>query len=537
MNSNEGRRNSPPVALREGIATRARCRWIPRGWAWMIGHPRLWYVGFALQAVAMSIGAEHELRDFILTHDFAGYWQAVWWMGARHRAFPSDTVFGWPFLANAGEWVMWPIGFVGYTVWPHPSLLLAVQAAALLGAEILAWQWIADESRGWAPAARFLFLGIAMINLAANPWILKSDFTDFHSECILALATVGAAWALSRQRWLALGAWVVFALSCGTVGALAVIGLAGSAALLRRWRAMAGCGAAGLVTLMLLSQLHLDQGSLMAQSYHYLLGSSVRQVTPWAVISGLVHHPERAARALWGHGSHLLENWIGSVGLGWGNLSALGPIFILTLVNNLVQPNLGTHFGAPGFQSVMLYPLMTVGAMTFLLRWGRSKEPWRRRGMVAALTLMLSVNMSLFAWTWPHLWLPPRTSVGQRLTEIVRRVPVTEEVIASQGIVGRFAGRPWVYSIMQRQRFPVHTETTVVLLTPSYSYHVLSTQQQDAEVVDLQRDPQARLVSHQDGVWWFEVRRTGRTLFLPDHRSRSALSVSATAAKVGHVVS
>lgn len=487
-----------------------------RGWSWVIDHPRLWYVGFGLQALLMLVGVSRELRNFALTHDFAGYWQAVWWMGARHRWFPRDTVFGWPFFANAGEWVMIPIGFVGYALWPHPSLLLIIQTGSLVGAEFIAWQWMAEASRGWTASGRFLFLGIVMVSLASNPWVLHSDFTDFHSETILALATVGTAWALARNRWKAMIAGSLLALSCGTVGTLVVIGLAGSAVFRRQWLAAIGFAGAGFATLLLISGLHWDHGSLMAQSYQYLLGPHPAQpVTPWMVLQGFFHHPARALQALVGHRIHLAQNWVGSAFLGWGDLTVLGPILIITLINNLVQPGLVTQFGAPGFQSVMLYPLLSVGSLSLLMRWGRSGSRWGSRGMVAGLTFIVLATLGWFVLLWPSQWLPSSTAVGTRLAEIEQVLPSEEEVIASQEIVGRFANRPWVYSIMRGERFPLHTSTTAVLLSPGSWGHFIPPIDQQAEIVDLEHNPKAQLVSDHDGVWWFAVRQAGPSLALP----------------------
>ena len=344
----------------------------PPAWRWILQHPEVWYGGFALQAVLMALGGGRELRDFALTHDFAGYWQAVWWMGAHHRWYPPDSVFGWPFFANAGEWIMVPIGFLGYALWPHPSLLLFVQTGALLAAEIIAWHWIAETCREWPSTWRFAWLGAAMVSLAANPWILKSDWTDFHSECLLALATVGAAWALHRTRWRALGIWILVALGCGTVGALVVIGVAGSALLQRQWRVAGWIGAAGFATLLCLSHWHLDQGSLMAQSYRYLAGpqGTARTITPWTVLAGVARHPGRAVAAFGHHVPLIVANWWGALGLGWGNVSVLGPLVVVSVVNNLVKPGLPTHFAAPGFQNVILYPLLSIGGL-ILLRDGQ----------------------------------------------------------------------------------------------------------------------------------------------------------------------
>lgn len=488
-----------------------------RGAAILWDHPGWWQVLLLAQAVLLAVGIRHQFATFMLSHDFAAYWQAVWWIGAHHRFFPPDSVFGWPALANNAEVVLLPIGLLGYPLWPHPSLLLVVQDGALLGAEAMAWRWIAALTRDVPPRVRFGWLGAAMISLTANPWMLRTALFDFHPEAILALALVAAARAITERRVRAAVAWSLLAVSCGTLGALSLIGLAGSAAWQRQGRMAAVLAIAGLAALETVSALHWNRGSVLAGSYHYLFAPRHPvHVSAWNVLTAVLTHPGRALAAIAGHGPSLFFNWLPTGFIGWASPLVAGPVAVLSAVNNLVQPHLGTHFGAPGFQNAPLYPLLTVGAFDRLRRWTASaRRGWRWAAAHIWVPWIGATCLGAFFSLFALMWIPATLPANATLAAWWRRIPPSHEVIASQQIVGRFGDRPWVYGVMQRQHFPLHTSVTDVLLYPGFGGRLIPVSDQRQEVRDLLRSPSARLVRRAQGVWWFAVRRTPGGLALP----------------------
>jgi len=492
----------------------------PSLWTWLLAHPGWWQVVFVGQLAFFGRESVHEWSGYWLGHDFAAYWQAVWWMGAHHRLFPPDSVFGFPALANNAEWILLPIGWLLYPLWPHPSLLLMVQDCAIVTASVMAWRWVAALTTGMMRQSRWLLLGLTAGLLAGNIWIMQADTFDFHPETLAAVALLGAARALAEQRWRALAAWLLFLLSCGTMGGILTLGLAGSALLQHRWRPMIGLVATGVLFILGMGALHWDQGSMLGGTYRYLLlPHPPRHVSALTVAWGVAHHPGRALWALWGNRLEWMLNLLPSGFFGWTSVLVIGPAGLWLLINNLVHPDLGTAFNAPGFQFMPIYALLVVGLMDAVQRALRSRR-WIAQTWGYGLLFVAVITTAGLLWLFaPTIKRPPSDPPAHILTHIEQVTPPRQEVIATQQGVGRFGGRPWVYAIMRAQRFPLHTPLTTVILIPHWGARLLPTRDQRAEVHDLQHNPAAHLIAHRDGVWWFVVRKTQATLALPYPRS------------------
>lgn len=486
-----------------------------------ITHPGWWQLLFLGQLAFFGWESFREWHGFWLGHDFAAYWQAVWWIGVHHRLLPPDSVFGFPALANNAEWILLPIGWLAYPLWPHPTVLLILQDGAITVAGWMAWRWVAALTTGMVPRVRWLLLGVTAFLLVGNIWVVRADTFDFHPESLAAVAVLGAARALAERRRWALAGWTLGLLSCGTIGGVLTLGLAGSALLQRQWRPMLAFAATAVLFVVSMGALHWNQGSMLGGTYRYLfLPHPPHQVSALTVAAGVVHHPGRALWALWGNRSGWLLNLLPSGGIGWLSLLVAGPAGLWLLINNLVHPHLGTSFSEPGFQFMPIYALLIVGGLDVIQR--RLRHPGRWAQVVGHAILGVAVITTAgLAWIGsPSILIPRPMPPARELTQILRRTPPTQEVIASQQGVGRFGGRPWVYAIMRTQRFPLHTPFTTVVVIPNWGASLLPGRDQQAEVRDLQHNPAARLVAHRDGVWWFVVRKTQATLALPYPRSR-----------------
>lgn len=499
----------PLVVSRESapIATRQSDRWIAGWTVWLGGQAAL----FAWQSV-------REWQGFRLGHDFAVYWQAIWWLGTHGTWFPPDSVLGFPALANNGEWILLIFGKILYPLWPHPTLLLMVQDAALVAASAMAWRWIVALSRGVPARRRMVLAGSAMLALTANLWMLRTDVSSWHPECLAAVFLLGAARAVSEHRNRAAAGWVLGLLSCGTIGAVLVVGLAGSAWLQRRWGVGAVLGAVGVAGLVCLSVLHWNQGSVLVQSYSYLWAPTrIPHASALTVAKAAVVHPGRVLQALGGNAPDAVLNLLPSAFVGVASSLVAGPVGLWLLINNLVQPHLVTQFSAPGFQFAPIYAMLTVGVFDRVQRGFRSPSAWRFRGAMLLVVIVtcstLGLDLALFSLSQAA---PPKAQ-AQMLTQVLRHTPPTQAVIASQSVVGRFSSRPWVYAVMRTTHFPLSTPETAVVIVPHFGNPLLPTRDQEAEVRDLLHNPRARLCAHREGVWWFVVRRTPAhpTLALP----------------------
>jgi hypothetical protein len=79
-----------------------------------------------------------------------------------------------------------------------------------------------------------------------------------------------------------------------------------------------------------------------------------------------------------------------------------------------------------------------------------------------------------------------------------------DEVIASQGVVGRFADRASVYSLWSIYTIPRDADTVQFIVSPYYGVNVESVNRSLA-ALDTITHYGASLSGHGDGIWWFTV--------------------------------
>ena len=80
-------------------------------------------------------------------------------------------------------------------------------------------------------------------------------------------------------------------------------------------------------------------------------------------------------------------------------------------------------------------------------------------------------------------------------------VPADDEVVASQGIIGRFAQRTWVYPLLAApQAFPVHTRRVVFVVAPAQGIEPLPAPLARSDVSALADAMHARVLARGHGV-------------------------------------
>jgi hypothetical protein len=498
----EGERSLPnPV----GSPARARLL-ISRAWRVLDRSEmgRFWLVaGIVLiaQFAGLLLYSAFLYHRFDLTDDFATYSQA-WWLIGHGHINPVDTVQAppYPFWQSHFELAMWPVAWIG-RLWPNPLSLLWLQDLALVSTEFIALLWIGRLSSERLSKACNLVPAVAAIVLVGNVWWFETASFDIHFETLGLPFVMMAGYSMWRGRFRSALVAAVLGVLFGDVVSISIL-LVGLAALLsRRVRRQGGIPASlalvgiGVVWLVLISLLNANRGSGLVTNYGYLVNAGPH-ASSGSVVRGLILHPGHPLHVLFNRW-HAIGRVIGSslvIGVltPWGLLLALGTTLPAAL-------NVNPQFIAPinAFQTLVAVPFVFVGALMvlFWLGTGRGERatapspgsadeadsvagaarrrapvlpPWRpiaALGVFALLGVLPIVqNFTLFTQLRVDWWKVDASSATTLAT--VSTVPATTEVIVSQGVIGRFADRPYVYPyLVSPQAFPVRSRSVLFVLT------------------------------------------------------------------------
>jgi hypothetical protein len=467
--------------------------------------PRVRRIGLAVLGLQLIISLAWStlLFDrFALTFDFTMFHQA-WVLIAHGDLNPYNSIKKSFFWQDHSEFLVWPMALL-YWVWPHSVVLLWLQDISVVLAEAVAFLWLCELAARWRPGAHAAWLaGVGLLLLVINPWTWWTLSWDFHSETTAMPFTVLLARDLCNNRrraWV----WIFPLLISGDVAATYIAAL-GLGALLagRRWRvrgiilAAIGVGATLLITLV-----HGNLGSGQGlQAYGYLAGVGRHHghLGLGSLVKGIVLHPGGVAAELWSKHRDIWATVAPSGLLGFGFIWLMPLSVIVVVANNLF---VGWLFAAPGFQGLPLYILLPVGTVA-VLAW------LARRHQRIALPLAGLVVAQAVGWAavWlprtPGQWLRVSAPTAATLARVQAKIPYSAEVIASQGIMGRFAGRPDIQALFGPSALPVHGGQVWFVVTPRAGIETLSVANSDALVSELAGPLHATLIAHANGVWAF----------------------------------
>lgn len=467
-----------------------------------------------LQFLALCGYSLYLWRRFDLGVDFAAFSQA-WERIAHGHLNPYLTIFpynyphyGYPFWQSHLELMMWvlaPLYWLGRTTY----VLLVVQDLALAATGVVALRWALEIlARHWphSPRSRTLVGAAAVVAVLGTPWTYWVASYDFHFQpiaCFFAVMAGRDLWLGRRRAWI----WVAATLLCGDVAATYVVAL-GLGALLagRRFRLRGGAVLlAGVVWLAIVAAVGSGKASTLSASYGYLasgtVGSGLSGIL--AIVWGIVRHPHPALHVLRERSGDLVKylTGAGTVGL----LSPVGlPMAALILGANGLNRSPAFVTAGATFQSMAAVWFLLVGSIAFVCWIARG----RRAGAPLALAVAAAVVVQV-AWTAAD-WLPRTSSMRQvpaavasGLDRAQSRIRPGDEVVASEGVLGRFGGHRWVYPFYDifsdGQTVPVHSRRVAFIFTDAGG-EAPSPGQTAAAVALVSGEPGARVVVRASGV-------------------------------------
>jgi hypothetical protein len=503
-----------------------------------------WGLLFLQLLVLVAWSAELYSR-WSLTWDFAIRYQG-WWGIANGNLDPFASVVNRYFWQDHFELINWPLAPLS-NLWPGGLWPLLIQDVMVFGGEAGALLLVTDAARRPSWPQRFpgwVAVLLVTLLLVVNPWIYDSVSFDFHFQSVGAACFAMLAcreMVRGNTRWLAV--WVVLCLACGDIAGtyLAAVGLGG--VLLGR-----GCRRRGAVLVALgtawfvgVTAIGGGEGSKLGTHYAYLLPASERhgaQVGAAAIVKAILEHPGSALARIWRHRTDLWA-YAGSVG-GLGLLTPLSVLPLLVLFQGGASQGsslIGTpyeQFGAVLFVAPL--SVLALGWLAVRLHRDRFVARFVRRigrwGASRVVPFVLASLMAANALVWAAVWLPRVPSEWLRVTSssastldlAAARIPQGAEVVASQGVMGRLAGRKWCYEIAGgASSFPLKARATYFVIAPYQGIELASIQSQLGMIWYLAGPLHARLVLHGNGVWLFELqRRPGTVVRFPSSPTEPA---------------
>lgn len=418
-----------------------------------------------------------------------------------------------PFLQNHFEVLFFALSFL-YWLYPHSITLLLLQNFFAVGTGVVVWLWTGRLLRDMniSRLQQQVLTGLVILVLVLDPWEYWGVAFDFHLEAAAAffLTLAGYEFYCQRFKWGIL--WSVLTLATGDVAGTYIVGLGLSLLLSSRNHRLYGVGLMllGVVWVVMLQSLHLGKGSGLLSIYGYLaVGSGPGLV---GILRGVLTHPDRVISMLSSRWADLYANVapLGIVGI----VSPLGVgVSVITLLEAELASNL--NIASPGFQTLPLIPYASVG-LAFYAAIAFRKLPHK---VALSLCGALALNSILWAAAWlPHVpthWIRVSEPAATALATARSYIPPSDEVVASSGVVGRFAKRRYVYQFSEfpqnayhKFSIPLHSPIDYFVVSPFNGVEISPPDSQLYRVVQLLRQPGARLMSKKGDIWVIAVPRT-----------------------------
>ncbi len=436
-------------------------------------------VVLGVQLAGLIAYSTYLFSRFDLSQDFAHNTQA-WFLIGHGTLAPVDTVRvpSTLFLRDHFDLILWPLSVL--RLLSSSSLtLLVIQDLAIVATEVVTMMWvirICEEFLDrWRLGAELAVLGV----LVANAWWYETVSTDIHLPPLglpLAVLTGYLLWC-GRFRWALLPAASCVLFGAVVVELLAFIGF--GALLTRRVRDQGGTISAAAITIgsvvwiFIVNGSGFNQASNITAEYSYLVGSA-GPTGALGILQGVVAHPLTALRAL-GNRWHAVGRPLEMVGL----LGLFTPSGASVAVGVLVPAALAASpvysSSAGAFQTLAVVPFGLVGLVMVLAQfWARASRLGTRSrgrrvvlGLACFLVAVALIQDGRLLGQLRSTWWRVSPSASSALGTVLAHTPPGTEVIASNGIIGRFSERRFVYTLsFVPQTFPVEAKDVLFVVTP-----------------------------------------------------------------------
>lgn len=471
---------------------------------------RMAYLLLGAQLVVMLGFSTLLYHRYDLTRDYAQYAQA-WYAIAHGHWNPYDSVLHFSFWTNEGEFVLWPLALL-YFVFPHAIDLLWVQDLAVFATELVALLWIVDVLDQTRPRLNTRTTAIATVAVAvvivADPWAYETIAFDFHTHPLAAFFVVLAGRALWSNRHRKLVWWVLSALICNALAGLwiAAVGVSGILSGHGRRRSGAVMIVVGVAWTAVLSSASGHFGGNVDTNFGYLLHNPPTHVGLLSVASGALDHPGAVI-------AHLADRWkylfiylipLGFVGIF--SVWALPIVAAVFLPSMLAGSVLFLRLNA-SFQQWPALPFVLVGSVMVLATIRQRRiSPRLVRVTTAFWAAMLTVIAALVLPSIPAYWVADTPAAATVLARLHATIAPTAEVVASQGICGRFADRADIECFINPpQSIPTTARTVVFIMTASQGVGEVSSAEIHAAVAVIERLGARQIVNRAgiDAFTWY----------------------------------
>jgi hypothetical protein len=403
--------------------------------------------------------------------DFAIFHQA-WQQIGSGNLNPTSTIVDIPYWQSHFEIIMWPLALL-HPIFPSGLTLLVVQDLAIVGAEAIACLWVLEVvQRGrnlrpvhLVPVATVLFL------LVTNERIGLVAKSDFHFQALATMFLLGGARALWRGEPRRAWPWLLAALLTGDVAGTYVAGLGLSALVARRDTRKAGAAlmGAGVAWVLLIGALGANHGSAIG-GYQHLVGEPLPASggALLVVLTALVLHPGRPLAVL---GSKL--GLVGSEFAATGLVGLFHPwtfgVTAVVVVSGGLQESLAFFAPFQNFPAIVFVTVGTALTMDWLMRSrgaAGTRRPVVARAAVAAGVVLAAV-LVLVARAPGEAAFPEPVAAGAALEVVDAELRPDDQVIASFGLVGRYADREHVRRFIFPTQLPVEADRVVFVFSPT----------------------------------------------------------------------
>jgi hypothetical protein len=354
-----------------------------------------------------------------------------------------------------------------------------------------------------------LFPLCGLILLLANPWTIWIDSFDFHPQAIdlfFALLAAHFFWRGSARRgWVA----ALLALACGAIGATYVAGVGLSSMLAgRRWRRLgAMLLTLGILWLLLISHIGGDRASGVYSNLTQ--GAHSTSITTYQLIQAIFEHPSRAFSSVWSVRKDMFADIVPGGLIGFFSPWSFGISFLVLVEGSLT--------GSAGFiepyvqNSLPFIFLIPLGTIAFCVTLASTRQRWKRILSFFLATLTI-INIGGWSITWFHRtesqWVSVSSSTATTLSRALAMIHPGDEVIASQGIMGPFAFRQWIYPLVGGPvaSFPIRSRTVWFVMSPGSGIETETTIEAESQIGQIAVQLHARLIIDSNGIFVFKWR-------------------------------